>query len=210
MASFMIRSYQSKQYTKTPSTIKVKNIEVNNISLKTPEGPVQLKVDTVGKLDQVLVKTSDGFKWKDIQKISNVNVITADQEADLNLLKSSKPDSLGLTLSFINARKGDLSLTDDHKMVLKYNIKYKVSYNVFDYYLKFYSNDVEIYSKFLGVSIVSNEPTAITDGFIVPLFKETDVITCKITTDEDVTEITENNISKISALKGSYYELIIL
>ena len=149
-------------------------------------------------------------KWKDVPKISNVNVITEDQEADLNVLKSTTPDSLGLTLSFINARKGDLSLTDDHKIVLKYNIKYKVSYNVFDYYLKFYSNGVEIYSKFLGVSIVSNEPTAITDGFIVPLFKETDVITCKITTDEEVTEITENNISKISVLKGSYYELIVL
>ncbi len=202
----MIRNYRQTKPT-YPSNIKAKNIEVDDISLRTPEGHIQLKIDTIGNIDQVLVKTSNGFKWKDIQKISNINVINTDQELDLITLYSSNTplENIGLTGSFINARKGDTSLTDDQKMVLKYNIRYKISNTLLDYYLRFYSNDIEIYYKFLGESILENEPTAITDSFIVPLFKENDVITCKITTDE---EVIKN--SKITFLQNSYYELIVL
>lgn len=197
-------------YTKAryPSNINAKNIQVENLSLITPEGSIKLKIDTIGKIDQVLVKTSNGFKWKDIQKISNINLINTDQEIDLITLDLTNIPSgtpIGLTASFINTRKGDISLTNDQQMILKYNIKFKLSNTLLDYYIKFYSNDVEIYYKILGESILENEPTSITDSFIIPFFKETDVITCKITTDEEITDTT-----KITILKNSYYELIIL
>ena len=199
--SFRIRNYDySVKLVSQNNNIKAKTIEVDSLTLKTVKGEkVELKLDSVGANNQVLVYNEKGeFKWEDKDQKSFVEIINKDQIFNLNDIQN---------LSFLNIRQGNIfTLNNNQHFMLKYNILYKVDDNLIDYYLNFYLNDNKIYSKFLGISIATNELSTIADSFVLPDFKINDKITVNLITIDDLTK----NISNVTIFKNSYYEISLI
>jgi len=200
--SFRIRNYDYtvKFVSRNNNNIKAKTIEVDSVILKTVKGEkVELKLNSVGTNNQVLVYNEKGeFNWEDKEQKSLVEIISTDQTFNLKDIQN---------LTFLNIRQGNIfKLNNNQHFMLKYNIIYKVDDNLIDYYLNFYLNDKKIYSKFLGISIATNELATIADSFLLPDFKISDKITVNLITIDELTK----NISNVTIFKNSYYEIILI
>jgi hypothetical protein len=198
-----MKNYEKKA-KQLSTNIKANSIEVQKLILKTPTGEkIELKIDSVGEKNQILVYNGKGnfFTWEDKEQKTDYNTLSKDEIYDLTQIDSN-------FINFINIRKGNIFiLNKNQQFLLKYNIDFEVTNHLLDYYIIFKFDNKEISKTYVGVSIAPNKLITITGSFILPNFNINNIISVKIITDDIVID---NRISTVTLYKNSYYEVILL